>query len=50
MARPLRLEYPGVVYHITSRGNRRALVFINEGDRKVFLDILDKANRRYETR
>jgi len=50
MARPLRVEYPGAVYHITSRGNRRARVFINERDRKVFLDILDKANRRYETR
>jgi len=48
MARPLRVEYPGAVYHITSRGNRRARVFVNDRDRKTFLNILTEVNRRFE--
>jgi putative transposase len=31
MVRPLRLEYEGAVYHVTSRGNKRAAIF--RGDR-----------------
>ena len=27
MARPLRVEYPGAVYHITSRGNEKKSIF-----------------------
>ncbi len=27
MARPLRIEYPGAVYHVTSRGNEKKPVF-----------------------
>ncbi|MFZ5761136.1 MAG: transposase [Thermodesulfobacteriota bacterium] len=40
MARPLRIEYPGAVYHITSRGNARQDIFIDDGDRQGFLTIL----------
>ncbi|HOP41010.1 MAG TPA: transposase [Geobacteraceae bacterium] len=40
MARPLRIEYPGAVYHVTSRGNARADIFEDEGDRELFLRIL----------
>jgi len=40
MARPLRLEYPGAVYHVTSRGNARNDVFADERDRKTFLGLL----------
>lgn len=49
MARPLRIEYPGAFYHITSRGNRRAQVFTDDEDRRKFLNILADVNRRFGT-
>ena len=30
MARPLRLEFPGAVYHITARGDRREAIFLDD--------------------
>jgi len=48
MARPLRIEYPGAVYHITSRGNEKKPVYKDDQDRKNFLFILDKVNKRYQ--
>jgi putative transposase len=42
MARPLRLEFAGALYHVTSRGNARQRVFLNEEDRRVYLDLLAK--------
>ncbi len=50
MARPLRIEYPGAVYHITARGNRRSQIFTDDCDRKEFLKILSEVNRRFATR
>jgi len=35
MARPLRIEYPGALYHITTRGNARRAVFKDASDRKA---------------
>ena len=40
MARPLRIEYDGALYHITSRGNEREAIFKDDGDRQLFLRIL----------
>jgi REP element-mobilizing transposase RayT len=40
MARPLRLEYAGALYHVTSRGDGREAIFLGDGDRRVFLDVL----------
>jgi len=40
MARPLRLEYPGGVYHVTSRGNARQRIYGSDTDRQGFLAIL----------
>jgi putative transposase len=40
MARPLRLEFPGAIYHVTSRGNARAPIYPHHGDRREFLDLL----------
>ena len=40
MARPVRIEYPGAVYHIISRGNNRAAVFRDDHDRKRYLEKL----------
>jgi len=47
MARPLRIEYSGAVYHITSRGNAKKAVFKDDPDRETFLSILDRVNKRY---
>ncbi|MDF0665159.1 MAG: transposase [Nitrospira sp.] len=40
MARPLRLEYPGAVYHVTSRGNARQAIVLDDRDGTLFLDRL----------
>lgn len=40
MARPLRIEYPGAIYHVTCRGNERREIFRDNSDRKRFLEIL----------
>ncbi|MFN7087552.1 MAG: REP-associated tyrosine transposase [Burkholderiales bacterium] len=37
MARPLRIEFPGAVYHVTSRGNARQKIFRDDEDRETFL-------------
>src|SRR4030042_6113724 len=47
MARPLRIEYPGAFYHITSRGNERKAVFRSDFDRERFLSYLQSAQERY---
>jgi REP element-mobilizing transposase RayT len=46
MARKLRLEYEGAVYHVISRGNYRADVFRGERTRAAFLKCLDEAARK----
>lgn len=47
MTRPLRLEYPGAYYHITSRGNRREDVFVDTDDRSDFLHLLGDVCHRF---
>ncbi len=47
MARPLRINYPGAFYHITSRGNERKPVFKSNIDREKFLEYLESATLRY---
>jgi REP element-mobilizing transposase RayT len=47
MARPLRIEYPGAVYHVTSRGNARQSIFIDDVDRQVFLEVLGNVVKKY---
>src|SRR4030042_1897831 len=47
MARPLRIEFPGAVYHITSRENDRKEIFEDDLDRKAFLEILYRVCTRY---
>lgn len=42
MTRPLRLEFPGAVYHLTARGDRREDIFLDDADRLTFLDFLAK--------
>lgn len=47
MARPLRIEYDGALYHVTSRGNERKPIFKDDTDRNIFLDTLHKVTQRY---
>lgn len=43
MARPLRLEHAGALWHVTSRGNERRAIFRDDSDRKLFLAVLADA-------
>jgi len=47
MGRPLRIEYAGALYHVTSRGNERRKIFRDDTDRERFLDILCDYHKRY---
>jgi REP element-mobilizing transposase RayT len=47
VARPLRIEYAGAVYHVTSRGNEKKPVFKDDSDREWFLLTLLRVNKRY---
>ena len=47
MARPLRIEYEGAVYHITSRGNARERIFLTDSDCIEFLDVLGHVVARF---
>lgn len=40
MARPLRIEFAGALYHVTSRGNARQPIFLDDSDRRRFLEQL----------
>ncbi len=47
MARPLRIEYPGAYYHVINRGNGGEKVFKRIGDKKKFLEYLEKTVKRF---
>jgi REP element-mobilizing transposase RayT len=47
MARSLRIEYPGAIYHITARGNAQQPIFQDDQDRNFFLCTLEKVVSRY---
>ena len=47
MSRPLRIQFPGAVYHLTARGNNRSAIFLDDHDRGVFLDRLGDLVERY---
>lgn len=47
MARPLRIQYPGAVYHVTCRGNERKEIFRDDRDREAFLNILFRSVNIY---
>ncbi len=47
MARPLRIEFAGALYHVTSRGNRREPIFNDDRDRESILCILAELHGRF---
>lgn len=48
MARPLRIEFPGAVYHVTARGDRREPIVVNDEDRRALLDVVAHALSRFD--
>src|SRR3989338_1838992 len=40
MARPIRVEFEGAIYHVTARGNERRRIFRSDEDREMFLGTL----------
>ncbi len=47
MARPLRLEFAGALYHVTSRGDRQEDIYLEDKDRETFLDVLSEVCNRF---
>ena len=47
MARPLRLQIPGGLYHVTARGNRREAIYLDDADRQAFDALLAEVCIRY---
>jgi putative transposase len=47
MSRQLRLEYPGSLHHVTSRGNARQDIFLDDQDRELFLEMLSTCVKRF---
>ena len=47
MPRPLRIEFPGAIHHVTARGDRQQTIFHNDGDRRAWLNIFDDVCKRF---
>lgn len=47
MARPLRLQFSGALYHVTARGDGREDIYLSDEDRRIFLDVLGGVARRF---
>jgi REP element-mobilizing transposase RayT len=48
VARPLRIEFPGAVYHVTGRGNQQRTTFEDDADRELFLAVLERGVDRFD--
>jgi REP element-mobilizing transposase RayT len=48
MARPWRIQFPDALYHVTARGNNRQAIFLEEADKRTFLDTLATAVSRFD--
>lgn len=47
MARPLRIEFEGALYHVTSRGNAGQVIFLDDTDRVRFMDVFSDVVERF---
>ena len=50
MARPLRIQAPGLTYHVMARGVSRTSIYIDDEDRRRFLSILADVVKQYALR
>ena len=50
MTRPLRIEFPGALYHITSRGDRKVDIYLDDTDRRVWLQTLAEVCAKWNYR
>jgi putative transposase len=50
MARPLRIEFPGALYHVTSRGDGREDIYRGDTDRQAFLTVFGEVCERFSWR
>lgn len=50
MARPLRIEFEGALYHVISRGDRQEAIYEDDEDRERFLGVLAEAVARFNWR
>jgi REP element-mobilizing transposase RayT len=48
MSRPLRIEFAGALYHVTSRGDRREPIFDDDADRADLLDTFSQGLARFD--
>ena len=48
MSRPLRLEFEGALYHVTSRGDRREPIFEDDADRSTWLEVFAQGLERFD--
>ena len=47
MVRPLRLEFAGALYHVTSRGDRREDIYLDDRDREAWLEVVGEDCSRF---
>lgn len=47
MSRPLRIEFPGGLFHVTSRGDRREAIYLDDADRRRWLTLLGQVCQRF---
>lgn len=47
MARPLRIEFPGALYHVTARGDQRGAIYRDDTDRYIWLEVLGLVCARF---
>jgi len=50
MARPIRIEYAGALYHVTSRGDRREDIYLDDEDRLIWLAVFSDVCSRFNWR
>ena len=48
MARPLRIEFPGTVYHVTARSGRHEDIFVDDEDCLALLEVVALALSRFD--
>ncbi len=47
MGRQWRIEFPGAMYHVMTRGNEGKNIFMDDGDRKRFIALLSDMTKRF---